>query len=221
MQELLRLLKKHPEVLIIVVIWVVGFIASMLQKAKKAQEARRRRESLPSMQVPRQEPTAPVAMPAPAPPRPVRQDPEAVAREMRRILGMEPSAGDAGKTSEPEPVLRRRPVAEAPPPRPRPKWDASAERAPTPVMPTTQRRQLELHVDPHVGEGIRKRSSPVSGAVGTHAIGDLGGRSQAGSRVRRRDGSRLVDLHDLKRALVLREIFDAPLALRGRHLDER
>ena len=54
MQELLRLLKKHPEVLIIVVIWVVGFVASMLQKAKKAQEARRRRESLPSMQVPRQ-----------------------------------------------------------------------------------------------------------------------------------------------------------------------
>lgn len=220
MQDLLRLLSRHPELAIIVVIWVVGFIASMLQKAKKAQEARRRRESLPTMEVPRSEPSAPVAMPAP-PPRATRQDPEAVAREMRRILGMEPTAGDTGVSTEPEPPLRRRPVADMPPSSTRPRWDPAPERAPTPVVPTTNKRHLEIHVDPHVGDGIRRRTAPVSGAVGAHALGELGGRGPTGERARRRVGSRLVDLHDLKRAIVLREIFDAPLGLRERHLDER
>jgi hypothetical protein len=124
---------------------------------------------------------------------------------MRRILGMD---------------VETMPVEHQPAPavvRPRRREVVEAERPPAPAVPTTQDRHLEVHVDPHVGEGIRHRLSPQSGRVGAHEgqqFGTLGGRVHDRA-VRRVAGSRLVDLADLKRAFVTNEILGAPLALRG------
>ena len=55
----------------------------------------------------------------------------------------------------------------------------------------------------------------MSGAVGRSSLGGLGGRSRSRVGKSVRTGSRLVDTHDMVRAIVMREILDKPLGLRG------
>ncbi|MCB9885022.1 MAG: hypothetical protein H6838_05990 [Planctomycetes bacterium] len=93
------------------------------------------------------------------------------------------------------------------------------ERPPTPVVPTTQSRRLEVHVDPHVGEAIGKshsigRRSSLRSASATHrSMGQLGGGRKQVLERETASRSRFA-LGDLGRALVLNEILSPPVALR-------
>jgi len=201
MPSFLRFLFENPILLIIAGAWLVGTIGNAAKAAKAARErSARRAPSPPSPPASREPRRAEPARSAPA--RPPQRTPDEVAAEMRRILGMD---------VETIPVEHERnPVAI----RPKHRDVVEAERPPAPAVPTTQDRRLEMHVDPHVGEGIKHRLAPQSGRVGGAHMGTLGGRVHERT-VRRAAGSRLVDLTDLKSAFVTNEILGAPLALRG------
>ncbi|MBM3962567.1 MAG: hypothetical protein FJ306_11790 [Planctomycetes bacterium] len=255
MDRLIEFFARNPVLLLVVVVWLAGIVGNVAKAAKRARDAAPRRSeptSLPSPQPMRSEP--PQARAPVGDARPMGQrDAEEVAREMRRILGLEPEAGRrapepaegraeplAGDRAErqdalPRPVLaQQQPTPPAPPRRPvavprlpveraeqlpaRSRRDvATPERAPTPVQPSTNRRRLEIHVDPHVGESIGKRARVGSGKVGDRALGELGGRSH-GAPTRAVRGAR-YELDDLKRAFVLSEILGPPLASRPERRD--
>ena len=69
-------------------------------------------------------------------------------------------------------------------------------------------------IESHVGEGIQDRLGPMSGGVGKTALGGLGGRAREKVSRGVQRGSRLVDVHDMARAIVMREILDKPVGLR-------
>lgn len=141
---------------------------------------------------------APSPPPSPgARPRQGRPSEADIAAEMRRILGMEPQA--------PAPVHR--------PQAPLRRDVAMPEKPPEPLRMQTM-GNLGKKIEPHVGERMGQRRAPISGAVGAQQLGSLGGRVTARSRGLR-TGAHLVDLSNLPRAIVLREIFDKPLGLRG------
>ena len=199
LELILRLFREQPLLAVVAALWVFGVIASALRKKKQstgepdADEAETEpsssRGSSPSTTM-------------------TERSAEEVAREMRRILGVEPA--------EPPPV-----EPPAPPPLPvRRREVAMPEREPTPVVPTTPLRRLPVHVDPHVGEGIQRRAAPDSGRVGAHPgheLGSLGGRTAA--HTRRGVRGHRYELDDLKRILVLNEILGPPLALRAERRD--
>lgn len=217
MRGFFDLLLRNPILLLVLGAWLVGMIGNIL---KAQQKARQRRPARPEPPVARPLPTErapmsrspvaspPTASPAPAPrqprpqPRPV-QSPEEIAREMRRILGLEPEPAPSVPPAPP-----RRPVsipAEPPP---------SGERPPTPVRP--QLRPLATRVDPHVGDQIRERHMRDAGLgrarAGLPELGSLGGRA-----IQRRRGARAGSHYlpdDLQRAFVLMEILGPPVALR-------
>jgi hypothetical protein len=245
--RLIRFLFEQPLLLIVLLAWVAGILGNIAKVAKRRreraeQEARQRHGELPS----REQRSAPAelrAEPGVPPPLPQQAEPrssEQIAREMRRILGMEEPAGAGGgvATARPDRAAEervreeRRALAERlraeRAARERAREAARAaqhrrdvampERPPVPVVPTTASRRLEIHVDPHVGERIQHRGSVQSGRVGTHAVGhelgQLGGRSSAARRARTQRRGRYT-LDDLDRIIVLSEILGPPLALRG------
>jgi hypothetical protein len=242
--RLIEFFARNPVLLLVVVVWLAGIVGNVAKATKRSREAAARRPeptSMPSPQPMRSEPAQARAPVGDA--RPMGQrDAEAVAREMRRILGLEPEegrrapepaegrveplAGDrVARQSERQEAAPRRPVAVPRPPveraEPLPararRDAATPERAPTPVQPSTNRRRLEVHVDPHVGESIGKRARVGSGKVGDHALGELGGRAHAPT-ARAVRGAR-YELDDLKRAFVLSEILGPPLASRPERRD--
>jgi hypothetical protein len=251
MGRLFEFFARNPVLLLVVVVWLVGNVVKAAKRSREAAARRPEPTSMPSPQPMRSEPAQARAPVGDA--RPMGQrDAEAVAREMRRILGLEPEegrrapepaegrvepvAGDRVERQDasPPPVLARQPAPAAPSRRPvavprqpveraeplplRARRDAATpERAPTPVQPSTNRRRLDIHVDPHVGESIGKRARVGSGKVGDHALGDLGGRTQSG-RSKESRGAR-YELDDLKRAFVLSEILGPPLASRTERRD--
>ncbi len=217
MREIIRFLMDNPLVLVILVAWIAGALGNMVKAMKKA------RERATTSQPMRVEPPVAARVPHRAEParqpQPIRE--EEIAQEMRRILRQqsEPTAGDA--QAAPQHPERQHPVKrqpEAPPPLPSARPPAKRarnvvlpERPPAPVMPSA--RRLAVHVDPHVGEGIARRSSVRSGHVGERALGQLGGRVH--ETARRRTAASRYALDDLKRVIVLNEILGLPLALRG------
>lgn len=232
MDRLIEFFARNPVLLLVAVVWLAGLLGNVAKAAKQARErAAQRPSSLPSPQPDR---PVPVATQRPLPTgggvSMGERDAEAVAREMRRILGLEPAAGDAragrGEAATGDRRERAEALRPAPQPTPRPaprpivraelpslRRDAAApEKPPAPVQPSTGRRRLDIHVDPHVGESIGKRSRVGSGKVGEHALGELGGRTHASAASAIR-GSR-YELDDLKRAFVLSEILGPPLASR-------
>jgi len=135
-----------------------------------------------------------------------QQSADDVAREMRRILGLEPRPQQqperSGAPAWPEPQAA--PV-ERPPQRPRP---AEPARRSSPERRGT-------HVDPHVGEGIRDRHmdrSKFDGRNVGRGFGSLGGRVKK-VKQRARAGAR-YSLDDLKTAFVMSEILSPPVSLR-------
>lgn len=194
MNRLLEFLFKNPILLFVLVAWVAGMIGN----ARRA--AQRRRQAPP---IPTARPSTPAGDPA------ERRSAEEVAREMRRILGMEeaPAAPPPPMPEPKAPVVVRRNAAEP-------------ERPPVVVVPSTQNRRLQLHEASHVGERMQQRGAPHGSRKGPPAgadrdFGSLGGRVHASAGIRR-DGRRLVDLADLKRSFVMNEILGKPLALRSR-----
>lgn len=195
--DLLGRLLREPLVLLLLVSWVLGGLGKILQAKKKRDEyARRRREaagtfgSQPEIDEPQ---------------RPRRRTPEEVAADMRRMLGMDPAP--ALRPAQPKPQAR-------PETEPRQREAAEGDRGPQPVR-LSQLGRVDIHVDPHVGEKVQRRAAPTSGGVASHELGTLGGRQHQRAAVTAQRARGLVDLSDLSRAFVLREILDEPRALRG------
>lgn len=184
--ELLRILFENPLLLIVLIGWIAGAIGKVVQAKKKLDTARGRSTS-----------STPTATSSPRSGRTA----EEVAAEMRRILGMDgPPARPSPPVVEARPVAMRREASEG-------------DRGPEPLRPT-RLGSVQVHVDPHVGESVQRRAAPVSGQVAGHALGTLGGRPAA-TRTAGTARRRFVGLEDLERAMVLREVLDAPRALRG------
>ncbi len=203
MRDLLRFLFENPILLFIVVAWIAGAIGNAVKAARKQQ-----RQQQPAPPV-RTRPAAPQAGPRTA---------DEVAAEIRRALGLDPP--QAPPRPAPPPTPAPRPVAPPPAPARPAAWPEvsrreapSPERPPTPVVPTTQARKLEMHVVPHVGEQIQRRAAVKPATAAPRGIGELGGRSTAPAR-RAAGGSSRYALDDLKRAFVLAEILGPPLASR-------
>ncbi|MBM4062269.1 MAG: hypothetical protein FJ265_14405 [Planctomycetes bacterium] len=194
--DLLRLLNRllafafeNPIVLFVLAAWLFGAVGSALRKAKG--------------RAPGQPPPLPGRRAAP----PANQrTADEIAREMRRILGVEDPEDAAPARPAPKPAPK-------PVPKPARREVVAPERPPAPVQPGAQLGKLTVQVAPHVGEAVQRRQAPASGKVGQEALGTLGGRTAAGPH-RRRRGARLVDLSSLKRAFVVSEILGRPLGLR-------
>lgn len=205
--DLLGRLLREPLVLLLLVSWVLGGLGKILQAKKKRDEvARRRREahgdlgSQPEIEESRQ---------------PRRRTPEEVAAEMRRVLGMDPAP--AARPAQPAPRQKPQPK---PLVKPQQRLEfagreaAEGDRGPQP-MRVSQLGRVDIHVDPHVGENVQRRAAPTSGGVASHELGTLGGRQHRRAAATAQRARGLVDLSDLSRAFVLREILDEPRALRG------
>lgn len=189
LDELLRILFENPLLLIVLIGWIAGAIGKVVQVKRKVDTARRRAE--------------PQGGAAPSSQRPARTA-EEVAAEMRRILGMDgPSAAPARPTP---PAVEVRPV-------PVRREATEGDLGPQPLRPA-RLGNVQVHVDPHVGESVQRRAAPVSGQVTGHSLGTLGGRA-AVARTAGTARRRFAGLEDLERAMVLREVLDAPRALRG------
>lgn len=197
--DLIGRLLREPLVLVVLVSWIAGGIGKVLQ-AKKKRDAALSRGRSPIERPDRDRDDARKSG---------RRSPEEVAAEMRRLLGMDrPAAGTPPPQTRPQPI---RPVT--PPPVPQRREATEGDRGTQPMRPS-QIGKVTTHVDPHVGEGVQRRAAPMSGGVAAHELGTLGGRSHLAGRRRAQSARGLVDLSDLSRAIVLREILDAPRALR-------
>lgn len=203
MDLVIEFFRRNPVLLLVAAVWIAGIVGNIARAAKKARERaaeRMRPTPVPGPVAARSEPAREVALP--------RRTEEDVAREMRRILGVETDE-DA---EEPSPAT--------PPPLParrQPQDAVAPERAPTPVLPTTSARKLPIHIDPHVGEGIQQRAKAPVGRLAAPGsgpeLGSLGGRAHRDTR--RAGAARRYALDDLKRVVVLNEILGPPLALRS------
>ena len=188
MDRLFEFLRSNPIVVFVLLAWLAGMIGNVVKAAGKARERTARQRGPAANAAPR----APQAGGAPA----GRRSADDIAAEMRRLPGLEPEAPQPVTTAEPPvPPIRRRLV--------------EVERPPTPVAPAP-RRQLEIHVDPHVGEAMaQRRPQPRPRAPG---FGSLGGRVHAPTRSR--EAAHRFPLDDLKSAFVLSEILGPPVGLR-------
>ena len=228
MDKLIRLLFENPILLFIIGAWVLGAISNAAKAKDKAgggsagrRRSRRRRgvdeQQTVASPLPRSAPQPAPGRPTPPKPQPsaagsggrlagsAAQTPEQIAREMRRILGLEPAPAASPPPS--------RPSAPSPPP---------LERPPEPIRVSTESSNLRTRVDPHVGEGIRDRHMRESMVgkprAGRGAIGNLGGRVTGRKRAVAH-GSRYA-LDDLRKAIVINEILSPPVSLRS-HDDRR
>lgn len=198
-----RILREHPYLLLILIAWIVGAIGNVAKAARRSRERAEQQRRMP-----------PILRTESPPPSPTQRSADDVAAEMRRILGME------GPVQRPRPVEAEVHVPAKPRPAPRRRDVVVSERPPTPVAPTTQARALEIHVDSHIGDGIKARhldASPKGARARDREMGTLGGRVHAAVR-RRTEGAR-YSLDDLKTAFVLSEILGPPMSLRG--IEER
>lgn len=145
---------------------------------------------------------APVATPAP-------KTPDQVAREMRRILGLEEEPANAS----PAPAR----------PTPPPMRSEPALVDPASVQMSKSPSNAKQHMDSHVGESMRSRQMAASKVGKTPkkesargAIGNLGGRT----KVRKKElyeHVRRYPMTDLRRAIVMSELLSPPIALRPGH----
>lgn len=189
MRRLIDFLLQNPILLFVAVAWIAGMIGNIGRMRKQRQNRSTARPPAPEP-VRRSEPNA-----APAPSSPSA---EQIAAEMRRILReAEQRTAPPAEAPRPAPVVLRNRV--------------EPERAPLPVVPTTQTRKLPTHVDPHVGELLAQRHVKTTGP--SRELGSLGGRSQ--QRAVQHVELKRYALKDLKRAFVLSEILGPPLARRS------
>jgi hypothetical protein len=203
MHVLVELLRNQPILILLLAVWIIGAISNAVQQQRRQQQKTQQQKQ-------QQRPAPPRPSDGRTPPR--RPSVEEVAAEMRRALGLDP---------KPEkPPMRQ---TAKPPPRP-----PAVKAPPRPIAPASQPLPRALSkveaMAPSVGERMEARPAPASGAVGAQApgtqslgnqsLGNLGGRVGARGARRPRGGSALVDLRDLPRAFVMREVLDLPLALR-------
>jgi hypothetical protein len=137
---------------------------------------------------------------------PAAKTPDQVAREMRRILGLEPEA--------PKPVAA--PAQPAPPPMRREPVmidHAAVQFSKSPSL-------AKEHMSSHVGEGMRDRHLAASKVGQTSRrpssrgeIGNLGGRNKPRKR-RPVERVRRYPMTDLRRIIVMSELLSPPITMR-------
>jgi len=202
MRGLFDFLLQNPILIFILLAWVAGMVGNVMKAARKTRERVEQQRRMPTARPSQAAPPPVQAAGRPmAPGRPAQAgqpSSDDIAAEMRRILGMEPTARPARPVARPTQPAPLRRLAEA-------------ERPPTPVQPTAQQRKLELHIDPHVGERIGKGEKKRS-RIEASVMGTLGGRVQR--QVRVREAADRFPRTNLRQALVLSEILGPPLALR-------
>lgn len=150
----------------------------------------------------------PAANPAPVA-KPAAKTPDQVAREMRRILGLEvepPTASPAPVRATPPP-MRNEAVLVDP---------ASVQLSKSPA-------NAKQHMDSHVGEGMRGRQMAATKVGKTvrkesarGAIGNLGGRNMTRKR-QLVEHVRRYPMTDLRRMVVMTELLSPPITLRPDH----
>jgi cytoskeletal protein RodZ len=197
MHFIIEMLRSQPILILVLSVWIIGAISNAVQQQRRQQQKQKKQQPEKMSQQ------------RPAPRRPTAEE---VAAEMRRALGLDPKPE---KAPAKPPARSPRPPDVRPPPRPV---------APAPVSPLPRALSKVEARAPSVGERMEARPAPASGAVGaqapgsqslgTQSLGSLGGRAGARAARRPRGGSALVDLRDLPRAFVMREVLDPPLALR-------
>ena len=193
--DLIGRLLREPLVLILLLSWILGGIGKLAQARKKAAQRAHPNGGLSDVAESMQRPVS------------QRRSPEEVAAEMRRLLGM-----DRAPAAQPAPAPR--PVVVPALKRPVRREAKEGDRGPEPLRASSMGK-VGTHVDPHVGESMQRRSSVMSGGVASHELGTLGGRRGATAAHASQRARGLVDLSDLSRAFVLREVLDQPRALRG------
>ena len=153
-----------------------------------------------------QTPTGPAASPGAG-----QKSPEQIAREMRRLLGLEPD-----ERVVPEPNRSSAPLRTPPPIRQEPE---RIETVPAHVRAAELRDQA--HIQSHVGETLRDRHMSKSRVGQTKAkrdggIGNLGGRVSTATKVKlpALPTTRRYAMDDLRRVIVMNEILLPPVALR-------
>ncbi len=178
---------------------VVGGMGTGQQKQLTAQ-----RQAPTSMRG-RDRQVIPTAKPVPAT-NPAAKTPQQVAREMRRILGLEPEAPKpVAATAQPAPPpMRREPVM----------IDNAA------VQFSKSPSRAKEHMSSHVGEGMRDRHMAASKVGQTTRkpssrgeIGNLGGRNKPRKR-RLVERVRRYPMTDLRRIIVMSELLSPPITMR-------
>jgi hypothetical protein len=198
MRGLFDFLLQNPILIFILLAWVAGMVGNVMKAARKTRERSEHQRRMPAARPSQAPPPVRAAGRPAAPGQPGQPSSDDIAAEMRRILGMEPTASPTRPAARPtQPAPRRRLV--------------EAERPPTPALPTAQQRKLELHIDPHVGERIGKGEKKRP-RIEASVMGTLGGRVQR--QVRVREAADRFPRSNLRQAVVLSEILGPPLALR-------
>jgi len=128
---------------------------------------------------------------------------EEIAREMRRVLGLEP-----------EDVVFQQPArATLPPVLKEPEL-----RNPAMVRLRAEQDRQKHHVESHLGESMRDRHMAKSKASqrpsSRGAIGNLGGRTKARVKVDLVPVKRRYQMDELRKAIVMSEVLSPPVALR-------
>jgi hypothetical protein len=205
--RIIQFLIEYPILLLVVLAWIAGAIANAKKAGQKRERAARPTPSAPTASRTARRPDEGAAEDAAA----------EVAREMRRILGVEEPPPKAPARPARRPVASRpanqpanQPASHQPASQPR---RAGGERPPAPVVPTTQSRRIDIHVDPHVGEQMahRHQATRIGQRAPGQEIGSLGGRVQTAKKAAAvRERYQL----DFKRVVVLAEILGPPVGLR-------
>ncbi len=224
-------LLRNPILLLLLGSWVVSWIGGRMQAAaKRAAEQKKRAERAAAEQGtaggeavdadgwPRREPEV-VAEARPKPARRSGPDPEQIAREIRRAMGLEP----AEASSSTPPVLRRSeavrpaPVEPGPPPPP-----VHVEIVPDrePGQRRSLRDELDAKAERWEARKVASRKRFDDGLQAHGQAAAIGGQEARRRRSAARRGTgRLVDLHRPAAAVVAAEILGPPIAFRRDHLE--
>lgn len=131
----------------------------------------------------------------------VAKSPEQIAREMRRLLGLEPEAGEMPAASSRQQFQQQ-----------------AAPLDPAAVHSASSEARMQQHIQSHVGESLRSRHMNKSKVGKTQssrgAIGNLGGRVKARPKSVPVAVPRRIDMTDLRRVIVMNEILGPPVSLR-------
>jgi hypothetical protein len=211
MHRLWDFLWHNPILLFVLGAWLIGMIGNVIKartNARERAEKLTRPQPVPPPRGATQQQQAPVRQTPPARTARAPQSAEDIAREMRRILGLDPDAAQATAPQQ-APVQQQATVPQ------QPRRSGGQARPQPPAPPAGRERRLERHVDPHVGEGIRDRhmqSRVGQPRSGRSSMGSLGGRTKQVTR--RAAAVTRFALDDLRTAFVMSEILAPPVALR-------
>lgn len=208
MDKIVDFLVQNSWLLILLGIWLVSALGNLATRAarKAAEQQQRQRRA--------QRPSSPAARPARPQPtgREAAPDPEEIAAQIRRMMGLE-------REAPPEPRMEPEPEPE-PAPRPqRVRVEVVDTEAPR-DRPAIADRQLESAVESEIGPGRLQTQLERTSVEQRRLISAIELREQRrrralrAERARRTGRRRRMDLSDPAAAILLAEVLGPPRALR-------